>query len=396
MRIALITTSFLPKIGGAEFVVHHLAQQWCRQGHEVCVINGTSAEATQPDARYSVRKYSSLRGTSRFGYHRFPFSWYATRQVRRALEEYRPEFISAHFGYPMAIWLSRLRPVPRFLITCHGPALNTTPQGPRQRYGIDALLAEAMNQSAGAVAISTHAREVMERIGVEPSRILDIPNGVDLDRFQRTVESFNLRARFGIPGDAIVILSVGRESWAKAYDTGIRAFAKVAARVGQAYYVILGRGTSKWGPLARELGVEQQVVFCDGVYGDELVGAYQQADIFFLPSAKELCPLVVPEAMGAGLPQVVTNVSGSQDMIRTGHNGIVVEPGRDDEMAKALGRLIMDRSLRTRLAAGSRAESAKYGWDRISRLYLKHGLDSTGSGRPSETPTPVEGAGLAR
>lgn len=372
MRIALITTSFLPKIGGAEFCVHHLAQHWCRQGHEVCVINNTSPEATEPGARYAVRKFSVLRGTTRFGYHRFPFAWYASGQLRRALEEYRPEFISAHFGYPVAIWLGHLRPVPRFLITCHGPALNVTPRGPRQRYGIDGLVAEALNASAGVVAISTHARQVMEQIGVKPAKILDIPNGVEVARFQTAVKEFDLRARFGLSPDATVILSVGRELWAKAYDIGIRAFARVAARASGAYYVILGKGTGRWRPLTRELGVEQQVVLSEGLYGDELVGAYQQADIFFLPSVKELCPLVVPEAMAAGLPEVVTDVSGSQDMIRDGHNGFVVPPSQPEAMADALLRLVGDEPLRRRMADASLAESRLYDWDRISRLYLEH------------------------
>ncbi|MCP4592738.1 MAG: glycosyltransferase family 4 protein [bacterium] len=372
MRIALVTASFLPKVGGAEFVVHHLAQQWCEMGHDVRILNYAASEPSHPEARYSVRRYSVLRGASRFGAHRFPFRWHVARQLRRLLEEYQPEFISVHFGYPTAVWLSGVKPLPRYLVTCHGPALNETPQGPRQRFGIDRLVAGVLSASAGAVALSSDGRRIMERIGVNPGKILDIPNGVDLARFQTPVTDFDLRAHFGLPADARIVLTVGRITWAKAHDAGIKAFAKVHAKLPETHYIMLGKGVSKWQPLATDLGVASNVVFCNGLYDSELVGAYQQADIFFLPSVKELCPMVVPEAMGAGLPAVVTNISGSQDMVQTGDNGFVVEPGDVDAMAEALQDLLEDDALRTRMAQASSIKAQNYAWERVGRLYLEH------------------------
>jgi glycosyltransferase involved in cell wall biosynthesis len=76
--------------------------------------------------------------------------------------------------------------------------------------------------------------------------------------------------------------------------------------------------------------------------------------------------------MGAGLPQVVTNISGSQDMIRDGYNGFVVEPGDPDVLADALGRLAGDEDLRRRIGRQGQEESRDYSWDRISRKYLEH------------------------
>ena len=318
-----------------------------------------------------MRAFSLMRGSTRLGYHRFPFLYYAIREVEKLLKEFQPDFISGHFCYPVGVWLSRMKSVQKFLITCHGPALNETPGGPRQRYGIDQLLADSMNRAAGVVAISTHARRIMERIGVRPEKIIDIPNGVDRNRLTASVD-VSIRARLGIPEDAVMILSVGRESWAKAYDHGIQAFSRMAKAVPRAVYVIVGPGTGRWSQLARELDVGDRVIISSGLYGDDLMAAYQQADIFFLPSIKELCPLVVLEAMAAGLPEVVTNVSGSQDMIINGENGYVLEPGDIEGLAEALGRLAEDASMRKRMGAINREKSAGYTWDIISRKYLQH------------------------
>jgi glycosyltransferase involved in cell wall biosynthesis len=372
LKIAVVTTSFLPRIGGAEFAIHHLAREWSSQGHDVVVVNAVTDRVWQEGAGYGVRAFRLPRGASRFGAHRPPFSWIGTRRIGAILRELAPDAISAHFGYPVAIWISRLEPLPRFLITCHGPALNESPSGPRRRFGIDATIAEALNRSAGVVAISGEARRIMERIGVDSARIVDIPNGVDTLRFGIRVEGSDLRRRFGIPAGAPVILSVGRESWAKAYEDGIQAFAKVAARHPSAHYLIVGRGTDAWRPFSRELEVADRLHFVEGLFGDELVAAYQQADVFFLPSVKELCPLVVPEAMAAGLPQVVTDVSGSQDMVRAGHNGLVVPPREPESMARALLELLRDPELRGRMREAALTEAAQYSWTRLSRLYLEH------------------------
>ena len=374
MRIALVTSSFLPIIGGAEMVVHHLGTQWCLQGHEVCVINSISDKATHPQARYAVWKYNILKGSSYIlGPHRFPFRWYAARKLNGLLKEFNPDFISAHFGYPVGIWLGKIKPVPRFLITCHGPAVHKIEGGPRIRYKLDDIMVDSMNKSSGAVAISSFAHREMEKMGVEASKIIDIPNGVDWERFRKPA-SLDLRANFGMPKNALVVISVGRESraGAKAYDVGIKAFANLARKIPEAYYVILGAGTNKWIPLTKKLNIQNRVFFSSGLYEDALVGAYQQADIYFSPSSWELCPLSVLEGMAAGLPAVVTNVSGSQDMISNGINGFVVEPGQPEEMAEALLQLANDESLVHLFRLNNVEISKSYDWAIISRKYLAH------------------------
>lgn len=385
MRIALVTTSFLPRIGGAEYAVHSLAREWAAQGHEVCVLNALTDRASVPDAPYEVRRYSLLRGGTRLGQHRFPFRGHAARQIGGFLEQYRPDFVSAHFGYPLAFWLTAIDPVPRFWITCHGPALNETPSGPRQRFGVSDELGRALNRAQKVVAISTHARSILHRIGVAPERVELIFNGVDTGRFARNV-SFDFREALGLPRDAVVTLSVGREIWAKDYRTGITAFAEVGRRRRDAHYVILGKGTATWRQLAVELGVGDQVRFSEGLYDDELVAAYRQSDVFFLPSIKELCPLVVLEAMAAGLPSLVTDVSGSQDLVRSGHNGFVVPPGEVGPMSEALGRLVEHADVRRRFGEANLAASPQFDWSRIARLHLGEAAAGGGAFRIEGDP----------
>ncbi len=369
MKIALLNLTFLPRIGGAEFVMHHLARAWHRQGHEVRVLNADTGEASFAEGAYTVRKCPVLRGATRFGYHRFPWGLHTARATQRLVDEFRPDFFSVHHAYPAAAWASMMLPIPRFFVTCHGGDLSRQPFSDRSRYRIESVLSRALRASAGVFAISSMAHSLIAELGVPEPRIHDVPNGVELERFRTRVD-FDLRARLGLPPDALVVLSVGRESEPKAYDDGIAAFAR-ARRPPEARYVLVGKGIEVWRPLAHRLGVGSQVVFHPGLFGDELVGAYQQADVFFLPSVWELLSLALLEAMAAGLPAVVTNVSGSQDVIETGKNGFVVEPRDVGGLARSLGALLADRALRRRMGAENQIRAEAYGWDRIARMYLE-------------------------
>jgi len=369
MRIALVSPSFLPATGGAEIVVHNLALEWGKQGHEVRVFNWLSGDVTHPDATYSVRKFDLLRGAPKVGYHRFPWGWYTRRQLARQLSEFAPDCMSVHMAYPTGFYVDGLIRDCPYVITCHGGDLTKFDWGFRQKYAIDSILRSALENCTGAIAISSVARSLMEELGVDPGRILDIPNGVDLQRFRASVD-FDLREHFGLDRSKQIVLSVGREHAQKAYPTGLRAFALVADRNLDAHYVLVGKGNDAHASLCEDLGISDRVTLCEGLYGEDLVGAYQQADVFFSPSIWEMMPLVVLEAMAAGRPSVVTNISGSQDLVFSGQNGEVVEPGDIEAMAEALARLLGDPALRLSYSRAMVEQSDNYSWDRVSRLYL--------------------------
>ena len=369
MRIALIASSFFPSTGGAEAVVHSLAQEWGKQGHEVRIFNWVSSEATHPEAVYSVRRFRLLRGAPRVGYHRFPWGWYTRSDLRKQLKQFGPDCMSVHMAYPTGYYLDGLLPDCPHVVTCHGGDLTKFNWGFRQKYDIDSILRGALENCRGAIAISSFARGLMEELGVSQERIVDIPNGVDLERFRRTSQ-FDLKDYFGLDQHKRVILSVGREHPQKAYAAGLRAFAAVADDYPEAHYLLVGKGTAGNQGLCDELKISDRVTFCEGLYGEDLVGVFQQADLFFSPSIWEMMPLVVLEAMAAGLPAVVTNISGSQDLIRSGENGLVVEPGDIDGMSGALGQILGDDDLRKKFSLSILESSEEYSWDRISRLYL--------------------------
>ena len=106
----------------------------------------------------------------------------------------------------------------------------------------------------------------------------------------------------------------------------------------------------------RTKGLGDFVTYEGPRYGEEKWTAFTEADMFAFPSyyPDECFPLVVLEAMGAGLPVVTTDEGAIPEMVRDGEDGVICPKKDPSALADALGRLLADPGLRTRMG-----ESAK-------------------------------------
>ena len=97
--------------------------------------------------------------------------------------------------------------------------------------------------------------------------------------------------------------------------------------------------------LAERLGIAARVSFLGAVGQDRLRELYETASIFCLPSFAEGVPVVLMEAMAMGLPVVSTRITGIPELIEDGVGGLLVPPGRPDELADRLESLLTDPAL---------------------------------------------------
>ena len=111
--------------------------------------------------------------------------------------------------------------------------------------------------------------------------------------------------------------------------------------------------------LARSLRVEQSLRFPGWVDGSEKDNLLRESDVFVLPSYYEALPVGVLEAMACGVPVVATSVGGIPDVIEDRVNGLLIEPGQPDALARAIVTILTDDALRSRLREAARSEVRK-------------------------------------
>ena len=120
--------------------------------------------------------------------------------------------------------------------------------------------------------------------------------------------------------------------------------------------------------------MRDRVTFAGAVGQDAVAEHYRAASVFCLPSFHEGIPIVLMEAMASRRPVIATAVAGVRELERDGETGLLVSPGRADELADALERLLEDSGLRVEMGeAGRRYVERHYdiasSADSLARLF---------------------------
>ena len=156
------------------------------------------------------------------------------------------------------------------------------------------------------------------------------------------------------------IISVGRLYPQKDQKTMIEAFAKVSEQHPDWQLVIYGEGPER---KALELFVERLKVK-DKVLlpgrSENIIDELNKSKIFCLSSIYEGMSNALVEAICVGLPIVTTKVSGTEELIKNGENGFIVNIGDKDSMAKALTKIIEDENLQNQFAEKNKAQAIKF------------------------------------
>jgi glycosyltransferase involved in cell wall biosynthesis len=121
---------------------------------------------------------------------------------------------------------------------------------------------------------------------------------------------------------------------------------------------------------ARDLGLEDTIIFSGFIGTKELRGLYELATGLVFPSRFEGWGLPVCEAFSAGLPVASSSATGLPDLV--GDAGLIFDPESTEQIADATRRLWTDEALRRDLAKRGRERDELFSWDRTARLFRAH------------------------
>lgn len=187
-------------------------------------------------------------------------------------------------------------------------------------------------------------------------------NGIDTVRYSRgeavVASAKQLRREHSIADDDLVFCFVGRLVKDKGVEELVKAFLRLVVEKKNLKLILLGHFESELDPLdqlTQETIKTHESIIAPGFRSD--VSTYLAAsDVFVFPSYREGFPNVVLQACAMELPSIVTDINGSNEIIRHGENGLVVKPRDVEGLFDAMKRLAEDPALRKLLASQGRAE----------------------------------------
>ena len=216
------------------------------------------------------------------------------------------------------------------------------------------IIRATLSWSARAVALTPRLRHVYEGL-VPAERVFVLENAIP-DPWPAGVEHLLRERRRRAEDDptALRILFVANNFAMKGAPTVVRALADPV--LGNARVRMVGAPPPEMAQateeLAGRLGVRGRIELLGGLEGEEKWRQFEWADAFAYPTENDGQPLVVLEAMAAGLPIVASTFGGVPDTVAAA--GVLVEPGDDAALAAALRRLIEEPDLRERLGSAAR------------------------------------------
>lgn len=219
------------------------------------------------------------------------------------------------------------------------------------------------NMRAVILVRSSRMKSYLPEHGLNLPDIRFIPNGVDLTRF-RSVPANNDSSYRGIaPNQRFrTVVCISKMRYEKGIDVLLQAWRLVLETdpTLNARLIIVGNGPlqNQLEHMAKALGIAETIEFT-GVRAD-IAEQLHRGSIAVLPSRSEGMPNALLEAMACGLACVATRVSGSEDLIQPGTNGLLVEVGDYQGMAQALLILLRNPALVTRYQCAARESIEKY------------------------------------
>lgn len=246
--------------------------------------------------------------------------------------------------------------VPMTAIVTH--IVDTAPVPALERY-----LNRVLPQPDVTLCVSRAVRPTaVAEYGILPQRVRVLHNGVKLGTLAPSGPGVRerLRAEWGIPFDAPVIVSASRLHPEKRLDVLLRVMPEVLAQCPGAYLVLAGDGEelAAYHELKRSLGVGESVRFLG--HRNDVPDVLAASDVAVMLCLEEAFGFAAVEAQAIGLPVIGYQAGGLPEIVMHERNGLLAPAGDDRAFRDELVRVLMDGSLRARLGAAARNDVRRF------------------------------------
>jgi len=362
MKIIQVCPRYSPQIGGVETHVKELSKKLVEKGFEVEIYS------TDPQNKKLSVKFVDGVKISICRSFAPNESYYFSPTLYNLLKKARYDVIHAHSYHAFPLLISALANGKRkpFVTTFHYyghgySAFRSMLHMPYKFFGH-----YIVNSAKRIICVSQHEKKIIEsQFPIASQKTIYIPNGVNYRKFAKSKPILD--------EDGFKILYAGRLSPEKNLRTLLFAYKELQEKIKGTKLIIVGRGPALLylKKLSERLSL-RNVIWTGGVPHESIAGYYKSADVFVLPSKKEVQCISVLEAMASGLPVVLPYYDGVKGILFNEENGLFFNNNDNHDLFEKLMRLNYDENLRKKMGKMAQENIKKnFAWSTLIKKYIE-------------------------
>ncbi|MBI4722301.1 MAG: glycosyltransferase family 4 protein [Candidatus Stahlbacteria bacterium] len=373
MKILLVSDAH--RTAGAEFYLYSLAKGLKQRGYRVKLLCPDRKEWNELAGKMAIDNLDvnvlPLKSRHDFGRFYFLAFLYLPQiiKLKRKIQQLNPDILHINTAVvedgQTIIIAGRLARVKNLINTFHtGQFIPYTIKGVRIRL-IDSfrkiVVRKVISFIKAIIAVSfSTAYEINQKYGVPKEKFKIIYNGIEVSKFNLGYDKQSFRNKVGLDENGFLVTCVSNLHLHKGLNYLLAAIPDVLKEFSDVHFLFVGDGEQRVKLLeqSRSLGIDKNVVFIGKSNNvPSILGA---SDIFVLPSLWEGFPLVILEAMAAGLPIVATRVGGIPEMITSGEEGFLVDPCNSNALFSAIKKILNDSELAKKMGIQAKLRARNF------------------------------------
>lgn len=387
MKIGIFTDTYNPVVSGVVTSINMLEQEMKKRGHEVYIFAPSKSIKLEPKDSQNLYMLKSMPLLVAREYKQRLAAFYS-RDIAKQIKEIGLDVVHTQSEFSLGLFgkiISRKFDIP-FVHTYHTMWEDymhyiLPVKGGRNIYPKRFARTFSKNFVRKAECIITPSNKTEKylkyRCKIKNKPIYVIPTGIDIKPFNKS--NFNdedrkkLRSSLGIKDDEKVIIFLGRVGEEKSIDVVMDNMPAVFKSIPNAKFLVVGDGPSKpdLEKQAKDLGIEDKVIFTGKIPWQDVPKYYNISDIFVNASLTETQGLTFIEAMAAGLPIVARYAPNLTEYIYNNKNGILVK--KNSDFSKAIISILTNEKLASKLSSNAETTVEQYSveefGDKLEMLY---------------------------
>ena len=371
----MLTTTFFPQVGGAEYQVKWLAEELAKRGHEVYLFTPYDAEEFIDVNERGFPKNISLRKGSA---NSFSDAFRMIYRFTKAIKRIKPDIVHAHYAFSAGFLAVITKPIHKapVVITSHEEDIRVIKEigyGMRLKWYKRLLINLSLKLCDAHVVVSDTMKKDALESGSKEKKLqaiynMYVPLNAEID--DEYVK--NVKEKYDIPLDKKIILSVSRLHKRKGLNYLVMSLKDIGTSDSNVHLVIVGDGSEKerLKELVKRLSLEKLVTFTGFVDEMEKHALIKGCDVFCMPSISEAFGISLFDPMFYGKSIVASDDEAIKEVL--GYAGLTVPKKDPLSLSNAITNILKDENLRETLSERGRERYKLFMPDRAVNSYLKN------------------------